>query len=131
LEAYTDTITLLAGSFLPDGRFGYTSNGSVISVTNYTQDETKLNAEIDTLSSVEVVDNTVLPIPNTGINIATLYLTSGTEQLDLYTYFDYNKEYLSYPLTDEPESLYFVVDSDTSVAGNTDPIAIGLTWEEQ
>ena len=85
----------------------------------------------DTLTSINVINNPVVPIPDTGINIATLYLTPGTEQLELDTYFDYNKEYLSFPLTDEAESLYFAVDSDTKIGSNTDSIAIGTTWEEQ
>ena len=55
------------------------------------------------------------PIPGTGTNVATLYLQQGTEQFDLAAYFDYNKEYLSFPLTDNTESLYLAVDSDQLV----------------
>ena len=58
-------------------------------------------------------------------------MTGGTEQVDLNTYFDYNKEYLSYPLTDEAETLYFAIDSDQKIQEAENEIAIGLTWEEQ
>ena len=124
--------------FLPDGRYGHQVDGEV---EDYQYQETKVNIPLaDSLTSVNVINNTVVPIPGTGTNVATLYLTPGTEQVELNTYFDYNKEYLSFPLTDEPETLYFVVDSDTNPnrttgatgAENTpDQIAIGLTWEEQ
>jgi hypothetical protein len=86
--------------------------------------------EKEGLSSVKIASNSVVPIPNTGVNVATLYLRSGTEQFDLDTYFDYNKEYLSFPLTDIADTLYFAVDSDTA-STNTDEISLGVTWEEQ
>jgi hypothetical protein len=131
-ESYTDTITLLAGEFLADQRFAFTSNNGVTEVTNYGISDTRtILPATDTLSSINVTNDPVVPIPGTGINIATVYLTSGSEQLELNTYFDYNKEYLSYPLTDEAETLYFAIDSDTSVGSTPDPIAIGITWEEQ
>ena len=46
-------------------------------------------------------------------------------------HFDYNKEYLSFPLTDIADSLYFAVDSDTAHDSAADPISLGVTWEEQ
>ena len=115
-------------------RFSHVSNtvSGKIEVVNYGVAETATaTVASDTLTSINVINNPVVPIPDTGINIATLYLTPGTEQLELDTYFDYNKEYLSFPLTDEAESLYFAVDSDTKIGSNTDSIAIGTTWEEQ
>ena len=41
-------------------------------------------------------------------------------------------EYLSFPLTDIADSLYFAVDSDTAAdVAAEDPISLGVTWEEQ
>jgi hypothetical protein len=131
LQSFNDTITLNnGGEFLPDPRYTKDSDGDVyLAGNNDTANEVPL---ADTLTSINVINNSVVPIPNTGANVATLYLTpGGTEQVDLDTYFDYNKEYLSYPLTDEPETLYFAVDSDQSAKEDGNDIAIGLTWEEQ
>ena len=83
------------------------------------------------ISSVELVSNSVVPIPGTGINVATIYLRSGTEQFDLDTYFDYNKEYLSFPLTNIADSLYFAVDSEELSTGDEEFVSLGVTWEEQ
>ena len=133
LQSFGDTITLNAGGkFLPDVRYMRDGSGNVETVpspTTVTKTEIPLQ---DTLTSIKVFDNPVTPIPGTGANVATLYLAqTGTEQLDLDTYFDYNKEYLSYPLTDEAETLYFAVDKDTTADVAPNEIAIGLTWEEQ
>ena len=122
LETYNGTITLLAGDFLPDGRFD--ADGSDYG-------DTRLETEKEGLSSIIIAYNTAVPIPGTGINIATLYLQEGTEQLELSPYFDYNKDYLSYPLTDVADTLYLAVDSDTPSSSNTDNISLGITWEEQ
>ncbi len=129
LETYNESVTLIDNcNFLPDARFFYQSDSNVSTTSNETA---QLQPLADTLTSINVVANTVVPIPNTGTNIATLYMTGGTEQVDLNTYFDYNKEYLSYPLTDEAETLYFAIDSDQKIQEDENEIAIGLTWEEQ
>jgi hypothetical protein len=132
LQSFGDTITLNAnGKFLPDVRYVRDASGEVIGLVADTVTKTEVPLQ-DTLTSIKVFDNPVTPIPGTGANVATLYLAqNGTEQLDLDTYFDYNKEYLSYPLTDEAETLYFVVDKDTAADATPNEIAIGLTWEEQ
>ena len=77
-----------------------------------------------------IATDVVVPIPDTGINVATTYLQNGTEQFDLSPYFDYNKEYLSFPLTDITDSLYLAVDRDTA-STTTNDISLGVTWEEQ
>ena len=132
-DTFTDTVTLKTGEFLPDDRFAYQANTVTgdVNVITYSDETRTILPSQDSLTSINVVNNPVLPIPGTGTSVATLYLTQGTEQIELNTYFDYNKEYLSYPLTDEVESLYIAVDSDTLVGENTDPIAVGITWEEQ
>jgi len=132
LQSFGDTITLNAdGKFLPDVRYVRNPSGEITGLVADTVTKTEVPLQ-DTLTSIKVFDNPVTPIPGTGANVATLYLAqNGTEQLDLDTYFDYNKEYLSYPLTDEAETLYFVVDKDTAADATPNEIAIGLTWEEQ
>ena len=106
----------------------FTADGDqVASVT----DVTKSTSEIEGLSSLKIATDTTVPIPNTGSNVATIYLQQGTEQFDLSAYFDYNKEYLSFPLTNVADSLYFAVDSDTDSTTTDDNISLGVTWEEQ
>jgi len=125
LESYEGTVVLVSGGeFLPDKKF--LPNGTEASAS-----DTKFSYEKEGLSSVKIATNPVVPIPNTGINVATTYLRAGTEQFDLATYFDYNKEYLSFPLTDIADTLYFAVDSDTDIAASGDGISLGVTWEEQ
>ena len=125
LESYEGTVVLVSGgSFLADKKF--LASGVEASSSN-----TKFSYEKEGLSSVKIATNPVVPIPNTGINVATTYLRAGTEQFDLATYFDYNKEYLSFPLTDIADTLYFAVDSDTNIAASGDGISLGVTWEEQ
>ena len=125
LESYNGVIQLKADSFLPDLRFE--ADGDDIAQTTVT----KVTSEKEGLSSIKIANDTVVPIPNTGINVATIYLQAGTEQLDLSPYFDYNKEYLSFPLTDQADSLYFAIDSDTSAGDSPDQVSLGCTWEEQ
>jgi hypothetical protein len=126
LERFNGTIIIKAlDTFLADGRFE--ADGTEITATAIT----KSTVEKEGLSSILIASNTIVPIPNTGINVATIYLQQGTEQLDLSPYFDYNKEYLSFPLTDQADSLYFAVDSDRAVNSAVDEISLGCTWEEQ
>jgi hypothetical protein len=127
LESFNGTVVIGSTDFfLADLRFQ--ADGTAVSATA----PTTYITEKEGLSSVTINSNTVVPIPNTGINVATIYLQkTGTEQLDLSPYFDYNKEYLSFPLTDQADSLYFAVDSDTGVETQNDDISLGVTWEEQ
>jgi len=123
LESYAGSVVLLSGqNFLPDRRFD--AQGNILTGVS------KLTTEKEGLSSVKIATDVQVPIPGTGINIATLYLQEGTEQVDLLSYFDYNKEYLSFPLTDIADTLYFAVDSDQP-SSTSDQISLGVTWEEQ
>lgn len=117
----------IRGDFLPDKRFN--AIGEVLS------GDTKEVSEKEGLSSILISNNEQVPVPNTGSIITTFYVQNGTEQIDLTPYFDYNKDYLSYPLTNISETLYFSVDLDSEVnyaspSSNVD-VAIGTTWEEQ
>lgn len=126
LETYNGVVTLLAGNFLCDLRFN--PKGEVLSSVS------KSTEEKEGLSSVEIATQDQVPIPGTGVDVATLYLKPGTEQIDLSSYYDYNKEYLSYPLTDVADSLYLVVDTESAFALPTPTsvdLSISITWEEQ
>lgn len=127
LETYNGTVKILQGDFLADKRF----NAEGIILTS----SSKITEEKEGLSSVIIATDDQLPIPNTGTTIATIYLKSGTEQIKLSTYYDYNKEYLSFPLTDQADTLYFVIDSETTfniaTPQSVSDVGIGVTWEEQ
>ena len=96
------------------------------------------------LSSIKVAPQLRAPIPKTGTIVASLFIPASGENYDLSPYFDYNKEYLSFPLTNIVDSLYlcgssqknYLADGVFSQAGiSTDqPVArvsASLTWEEQ
>ena len=94
------------------------------------------------LSSIKVANQLRAPIPKTGTIVASLYIPASGENYDLSPYFDYNKEYLSFPLTNVVDSLYlcgstqkeykpglFSPSSTTPTA--TANVSASLTWEEQ
>ena len=86
------------------------------------------------LSSVKVSPQLRAPIPNTGIVVSSIFVPPNTgEAYDLASYFDYNKEYLSFPLTNTVESLFLVASSkDTYNAGTpAASMSASITWEEQ
>ena len=96
--------------------------------------------DITRLSGVRIgQDMALTPIPGTGIEILSYYATQGGYQFDLESYFAYNKEYLSFPLTDEVDIINFFGHYDISnkSIGSTDPtnnpfkVNNALTWEEQ
>jgi hypothetical protein len=75
------------------------------------------------------------PVANTGSTIFSLYSNPGGAQYDLVDYFAYNKEYISYPLTDEVDILcaYAMWESTSAASqpGTELSIVNSLTWEEQ
>lgn len=125
LETYSEQVTLLASiAFLAEGRFDFA--GNILSSVS----EDTLQKE--RLSSVFVSTQIQCPIPKTGIEVASFFLKEGSDMFDLLSYFDYNKDYLSFPLTDKIESIYLAASSIQT--SNTNPIAeisSSLTWEEQ
>ncbi len=128
IDTYIGKVELVAQSFLRELRFNTVG-------TQLSSNDVKILTEKEGLSSVKIAVTNQVPVPNTGTNIATLYIQPGTEQLDMATYFDYNKEYLSYPLTNIADTLYFAVDAEGEI-NLTSPTAlatvgIGITWEEQ
>ena len=95
------------------------------------------------LSSIKVAPQLRSPIPKTGTIVASLYIPASGENYDLSPYFDYNKEYLSFPLTNIVDSLYlcgstqknYLADNVFSPSATTPTaranVSASLTWEEQ
>jgi len=85
------------------------------------------------LSSIKVNPQIRSPIPKTGTVVASLYIPASGENYDLSPYFDYNKEYLSFPLTNVIESLYLCGSSQSPYDANAEvaDVSASLTWEEQ
>ena len=73
------------------------------------------------------------PIPKTGTIVASLFVPASGEEFDLSSYFDYNKEYLSFPLTNVVESLFVVgsAEGEYNPASGIGAINASVTWEEQ
>jgi hypothetical protein len=123
-EIYNGQLIIEAGeSFLKEGI--YDPEGNVIATEGTTYEKERL-------SSVEVSEKAASPIPGTGTELASYYISPGAQDFDLATYFDYNKEYISYPLTNVLETLYL---STYSNASNSESsllsVSASLTWEEQ
>ena len=123
-EIYNGTLVLAsAASFLKEGVFD--PQGATL-----TSSETTFEKE--RLSSVEVALRAQTPIPGTGTELASYYIAPGAEEFDLATYFDYNKEYISYPLTDQLETLFLATFSNNVNSASAQvSLSASLTWEEQ
>ena len=91
------------------------------------------------LSAVNIDTEQRSPIPGTGTIVTTLFSPNSGAEFNLQSYFDYNKDYLSFPLTDLVDSLYVCVSSKsfyngsdgTGSYGKKGEILASLTWEEQ
>ena len=85
------------------------------------------------LSSIKVNPQIRSPIPKTGTVVSSLFIPASGENYDLSSYFDYNKEYLSFPLTNIIESLYLCGSSQSAYNANAAiaEVSASLTWEEQ
>lgn len=85
------------------------------------------------LSSVKISPETRSPIPGTGTVVASIFVPASGQEYDLSPYFDYNKEYLSFPLTNKVESLYLCASSQTNYSSGSPSadISASITWEEQ
>ena len=93
--------------------------------------------EITRLSGVRVgQDLKLTPVPNTGVEVLSYYANAGGYQFDLQDYFAYNKEYLSFPLTDEVDIInvyghYNINSQSTLTSINPFYVNTAVTWEEQ
>ena len=125
LDATNDNIVLESGSqFLYESHS--TPQGAGV-------DPTTSEFTLDQLSSIKVNPQNRAPIPKTGTIVASLYIPASGEEFDLSSYFDYNKEYLSFPLTDLVESLYLCGSTQSEYSAGTAhaSVSASLTWEEQ
>ena len=129
---------LIKGTFLKVGNYGGPSNTAFTNPDGAYPTET-LNA----LSAVLTDSELRSPIPGTGVVVTTIFSPNSGAEYDLSPYFDYNKDYLSFPLTDLVESLYICASSksrfknvDGTGTPTGDPVRRGeilasITWEEQ
>ena len=129
-QKYSANIVIF-GDFLRAGEFrepNPAAGGLDGSAVNPTSDP------LTSLSAIAVSDEQRTPIPGTGQVITTLFTPSNSgEQFPLQQFFDYNKDYLSFPLTDEVENLFIVGSVNrlyNSSAAETE-INAAITWEEQ
>lgn len=123
-EIYNSSIVVKQGSeFLKEGVFD--PEGQEIPMVEN-------SFEKERLSSVEVTQRASTPIPGTGTELASYYTGNGAQEFDLATYFDYNKEYISFPLTDQLETLFLSTFSNAQQSSTPImSVSASLTWEEQ
>ena len=108
------------------------------------EDQAKWNesASVGTWESIAALsgasvsqDFALAPVPDTGSTVFSLYINEGGAQYDLQDYFSYNKEYISYPLTNEVDILcayaFWESTSSSSQPSNSLSIVNSMTWEEQ
>ena len=131
LESTSDSIVLLGSGSTNAEPFLLEKNSSPKDGAGVTGITTEFT--LDQLSSVKINPQIRAPIPKTGTVVASLFVPASGESFDLATYFDYNKEYLSFPLTNVVESLYLCASSTTDYNSSTAQASISasLTWEEQ
>jgi hypothetical protein len=122
-DVFSEEVRLFTGiPFLKDGRFG--SDGEEIT------GQYETTAQKERLSSVFISNINQCPIPETGGTVTSFFLSPGSDQFDLLSYFDYNKDYLSFPLTDEVNSIYLAA-SLSGESNTNSQINTSITWEEQ
>lgn len=137
------------GDLLPVRMYTFDTDGVITNFTgSYThtkyEDQKKWNetGNVGTFESIAQVsgasvsqDFRLSPVPDTGSIIFSFYNNKGGSQYDLADYFAYNKEYISYPLTDEVDILctYAMWGATSATTQPTTPLSIvnSLTWEEQ
>jgi hypothetical protein len=137
------------GSLLPVRMYTFNTQGTITPFTgDFThskyEDQKKWNESgfvgsfesIAQLSGASVSqDFRLSPVADTGNTIFSLYTNSGGSQYDLTDYFSYNKEYISYPLTNEVDILcaYAMWESTSANLQPSSTVSIvnSLTWEEQ
>ncbi len=140
---------VIYGTLLPVLMYNFGTNGQItkftgtISHTSY-EDQKKWNQTVGVgsfesiaqLSGASVSqDFRLSPVSGTGSTILSLYTNPGGSQYDLTDYFAYNKEYISFPLTNEVDILcaYAMWDSTSATSQPSTQLSVvnSLTWEEQ
>ena len=134
LESTEDDVIL--PNLSNDNRFLYESNSTPKDGSTTTSAQSDFT--LAPLSSIKVSPQLRAPIPNTGVVVSSIFVPPTGEAYDLASYFDYNKEYLSFPLTNTIESLFLVASSketyDPSNVGygqTAASMSASITWEEQ
>lgn len=143
----SENITVF-GNLMPVFMYNFNTQGSISKFTedfahSQYEDQKKWNesfvgtfGSIAQLSGASVSqDFRLSPVAETGNTIFSLYCNPGGSQFDLTDYFAYNKEYISYPLTNEVDILcaYGMWESSSATGQPTLPLSVvnSLTWEEQ
>ena len=132
----------IKGTFLPAGRWGGpTGDSGTLPATPINPDLSGVTspfptATLNRLSAIETDTEQRTPIPGTGTVVTTIFSPNSGEEYELSPYFDYNKDYLSFPLTDIQETLYVCASSKSTYLQGTNYTARGnilasITWEEQ
>ena len=131
LESTEDDVILPATIDGGTNKFLYESNSTPKDGSTITSAVNEFT--LAPLSSIKVSPQLRAPIPNTGTVVSSIFVPATGETYDLASYFDYNKEYLSFPLTNTVESLFLVASSketyDPSTASAS--MSASITWEEQ
>ena len=132
-------------TFDNDGNIGLFTGtvGSINGNHNKYENQKKWDAdEVGTWESIAALsgakisqDFKLAPVANTGNNVFSIYANKGGSQYDLEDYFAYNKEYISFPLTNEVDILGVYAHWESTSASGTPATSIdivnSLTWEEQ
>ena len=124
----TNINLLIFGDFLRAGEF-YEPNSTSLDASGVVPSDTPLTA----LSAISISTEQRTPIPGTGQQITTLFTPANSgEQFPLQQFFDYNKDYLSFPLTNDVETLFVVGSQSSTYDGSpVTSLTAALTWEEQ
>ena len=125
LESTSDNIVLTTSTpFLREDN--HNAIGNVVTSTSS-------EFSLAQLSSIKINPQIRSPIPGTGTPVASIYIPASGEEYDLTPYFDYNKEYLSFPLTNKVDSLYLCASSSSAfgIGSTIGNVSASLTWEEQ
>ena len=125
----TNANVLIFENFLRAGEY-LAPNPTTIDGSNVNPTDTPLAA----LSAIAINTEQRTPIPGTGQQITTIYTPANSgEQFELQQFFDYNKDYLSFPLTNEIETLYITATENSlyDATNEATSITAALTWEEQ
>ena len=131
LESTEDDVILPATIDGGTNKFLYESNSTPKDGSTITSAVNEFT--LAPLSSIKVSPQLRAPIPNTGTVVSSIFVPATGETYDLASYFDYNKEYLSFPLTNTVESLFLVASSKEYYDGTTKSteMSASITWEEQ
>ena len=147
-DSYSGTVRFVQGSYFTHAYqyyndLGANNMGPGTDRGRLTSAITTFDQEIERLSSVNVSNEIRRPIPGTGNKVASFFLEDGSEYFDLQPYFDYNKDYISFPLTNIPDNVFIGATINANLSpsssglgggsGESDSprISASLTWEEQ